>query len=112
MAFEVVRQEHGGTPVLKLHGELDTVSATQLDRALDDMAIGVSRVWIDLSELDYINSTGVRCFLRIVRQLRGAGGDLAFLAAPAKIERVFQYCGLSGYFRFYADAPAAAGLAR
>jgi anti-anti-sigma factor len=82
MTFEVTRQEDAGSPLLKLQGELDTVSAAVLDAALDDVAADWTKVSVDLSGLSYINSSGVRSFMRI--------------------ERVFHACGLSGYFQFHA----------
>jgi anti-anti-sigma factor len=63
--FDVAVDEDDGTVVLRLSGELDLVSEPILEAALE-RAKG-KRVRIDLAELAFMDSTGLRALLSAAR---------------------------------------------
>ncbi len=64
--FDVATDEEDGTVVLRLSGELDLVSEPILESALEG-AKG-RPVRIDLAELAFMDSTGLRALLSAARQ--------------------------------------------
>jgi anti-anti-sigma factor len=97
----------GGT-VLTLAGELDIASAPALERALDEFGASLPRrLVIDLRQVTFMDSTGLRALL-LARQ-RAADGDheLLLRPGPRQVQRVFELSGTLERFSFR-DPPAGA----
>jgi anti-sigma B factor antagonist len=68
--FDVVSEpQPGGGTLLRLSGELDLVGEPVFEQALADVAEQPIR--IDLSELDFMDSTGLRALLTAARAREG-----------------------------------------
>jgi anti-sigma B factor antagonist len=76
--FEVESEElEGGIRVFTVRGELDMNTAPELEKELD-AALGDSdaSIMLDLSECEFIDSTGIALIVRAWRRLdREAGGN-------------------------------------
>ena len=80
-------------PIVRVGGELDLSTAAQLCRAIHtaatDAALRPPRVVVDLTELEFCDSTGLGALVGAVREVRvlggqgGAGGDAGQHARPA-----------------------------
>lgn len=70
-------QLNDGVHVFTVRGELDMNTAPELDRNLEDaLSSGDALVMLDLSECEFIDSTGIALIVRAWQQLdRDAGGD-------------------------------------
>ncbi|MEZ5184093.1 MAG: STAS domain-containing protein [Acidimicrobiales bacterium] len=81
--------------VLVVRGELDAVSAPQLRRALDDArSAGADEVRIDLSDVTFIDSSGLQAITAALRELRDEGRDLRVEGASRAVRRIFEVTGL------------------
>lgn len=99
MQIEVLATPEGTS--LKLSGELDTGAAAELDARIETLVPEVqSNLKIDLTDLSYLNSTGIRSFLRLDKLLKAKGLSFVFKGASPPLFRIFRYCGLDTYFRF------------
>ena len=81
-----------------LSGEIDLSNATQLEHAIVDAVPNTARgMVLDLSELTYVDSSGIRLLLSLAGRLRWRGQDLA-LAAPdgSRCRRVLSMAGFDG----------------
>ena len=58
---------------IRLSGELDMSSAPELDRVLGAAVEHGGAVLVDLSELTFMDSTGINAFLKAARSLSGKG---------------------------------------
>ena len=81
----------GGVVLMVLAGELDLVSAGQLQSRIADVDLEEStHVVIDLAGLDFVDSTGINALLQSVRNIEARGASAA-LAAPGPVtRRVFE----------------------
>ncbi|NLG27745.1 MAG: STAS domain-containing protein [Chloroflexi bacterium] len=80
--------------VLTLEGRLDAVTAPQLDRQLAELPDGARQVIeIDLTNVVYIASSGLRVLLVAHRRQQQGGGCLRLRGANAKVWAVMQLCG-------------------
>jgi anti-anti-sigma factor len=83
-----------GVTRLRLQGTLDIATIGQMEAALARIRTGgVSRVIVDLSELEYISSSGLGSFLGVVDHFRRDGGDLAFVHLGERIKKIFKVVG-------------------
>jgi len=77
--------------VIKLTGSLDTQTFAQLDTELQRLdATAASLVVLDLKELNYISSAGIRVIQKGVRALAKHGGILKLFNPQPQVAKVFQ----------------------
>jgi len=95
--------------IVALIGDLDSCAAQELDAQLEALLPRIGEeLTVDLGQLSYLNSTGIRSFIRLEKLLAPAGKRFVFTNANARLRRIFQYCGLESYFTFLdGDASAA-----
>src|SRR5262245_21790834 len=84
----------GKVLVLKPEGRLDsnTVNAAEAD-LFSHLEKGETRVVLDLSQLDYISSSGLRLVLMLGKRLSLKGGKLALCGLKPQIREVFEISG-------------------
>jgi anti-anti-sigma factor len=87
----------GPVPVLRVRGELDLSTAPALCGTVEHTA-GNRRVLIDLSELSFCDSTGLRALVGAVREIEINGGRAALAVPPGSaMDRVLQLSGLGEF---------------
>lgn len=69
-------------------GELDVGTVPQLESALEKLQANGRTPIVDLRELTFIDSTGLRCLLRAGR--RAAPARLLVVRGPEHVQRVFE----------------------
>jgi anti-sigma B factor antagonist len=98
-------------PGVAVHGEVDLAVAAQLESALEGAILeSVGAFVIDLSDLDFIESTGLQVLLRARGLLGREDRALAVVCPRGPVRRVFELSGLSELFALYEtreDAAAA-----
>lgn len=100
--MDISQQEQAGIAVFTLKGRVDSEGAVDLDLALRAATSeGKHRMVLDLSEVRYINSAGLRTLADILTQNRERGGDLKLAALNPKVLRVFEIIGFEKFFQIY-----------
>jgi anti-sigma B factor antagonist len=84
----------GGERVIRLHGELDIDSAPDLERALLRSRPAQQRVVLDLSELKFMDSTGLRVLLRARAAAEEGRWEIFLRDVPSNIQRLFDMTGV------------------
>jgi anti-sigma B factor antagonist len=86
--LQITVRHAAGTALIALEGELDLATAPQLDETLEEL--GDQPVIVDLRELEYCDSVGLRLLLRRDAEAQEHGRRVAVVPghAPA-VERVF-----------------------
>jgi anti-sigma B factor antagonist len=99
--FAVERKDHGEVAVAVLHGELDIASADQLQRVLDGIVVERRSGLVDMTDLRFIDSSGLSVLIRAWKALEAQGQTLAMVAPVAAVRRVLGVSGLDALFRIY-----------
>lgn len=88
MSLKIV--QHANPPTIALTGRLDTNTAPQLDDVLNSVLAdhGISRLVFDLSQLEYLSSAGIRCFIRARKAIEAGGGKVAILNPQPAVRKV------------------------
>ncbi len=90
-----IRSEPQHAHFVSLEGELDLSNADALRAEFARIeATSVSRIVLDLSELEFIDSTGLAVILRAHERARNDGYVLRVLRPTGQVARVFELCGL------------------
>jgi len=79
-------------------GDVDAHTAPQLWPALDAMPTD-GAVAVDLSGVNFIDSSGLRVLVRAHRRQGEGGGSLTLLAASPAVARLLDITGLAGELR-------------
>lgn len=81
--------------LVRLSGELDVSSAEGLKNELNGKIDQIfTDIKIDMSNLDYIDSTGIGIIVGIMKRLRGEKKDISILNARENIKKIFNITGL------------------
>lgn len=108
MAFGIEQEEQGAVRILALSGRLDTETSADLELALQDLqAAGATHFLIDLAEIGYVSSAGLRVLLALAKQLDGGRGSLRLCELNAAVTQVFDVAGFSKLFSIYPTRAAA-----
>ena len=95
----------GDTAVVALSGELDVAGSAQLDseldRAIEDHA--PKTIVLDLSDLGFMDSTGLRLVVLADARARAEGRRLALVRGSDPVHRVFEITRMADRLDFVAS---------
>jgi anti-anti-sigma factor len=89
-------------PVLQVSGRLDASTVSVLERALlRAFSLGARAIVVDMGEVTYISSSGLRVLLTARRQARERGGDILLCALSPNVRDVLDMVGFTALFSIY-----------
>ena len=96
--FEVsVSELNGGIHSISVRGELDLSTAPDLERPLEEaLERGEGPILVDLSECQFIDSTGIALIVRALQRLEGGDGGrtLVVCSYNDQVRRVLDITGI------------------
>ena len=88
------RDEDGRT-IVAATGEVDVYTAPVLDEALSTaVSGGATRLVVDLSGVDFLDSTGLSVLVKALKRVRDADGSLDVVVTAERVAKVFRITGL------------------
>ena len=93
--MKIHSQKELTTLQLQVEGRLDTTTAPQLEEALGSNLIGITKLIIDFTTLDYISSAGLRLLLTAHKTMIKQDGQMVIRGANAEVQEVFLITGFS-----------------
>jgi anti-sigma B factor antagonist len=96
-----------GTPVLDLNGEVDSYNSPKLrERMVNLIDDGQSNLVINLSGVDYIDSTGLGTLVGGLKRASEKGGAIQIICPNEQIYKVFSITGLVKVFKIFDNEQA------
>ena len=80
---------------LLVKGRLDTMTSPQLDKEVETNLKGTELLTMDLSELDYVSSAGLRVLLSAHKSMKKQGGSMVVRGVNEEVQEVFTITGFS-----------------
>ena len=111
--FQILLHElDEGVLVIALSGEVDLGTVLPVrDAARAATESGDYRCIIfDLTELEFLDSTGLRVLVETHNKMAAAGGAMRIVNSSAGLAKVFEITGLDHVFEIVADRPTALAL--
>jgi anti-sigma B factor antagonist len=111
--FEVQSVElEDGIRAFTVHGELDMNTAPELERKLDEALTDSSAsIMLDLSECEFIDSTGIALIVRAWQRLESNGDDrrgrLVLCCINHQVRRLLKITGVEGSISMHEQRDAA-----
>ena len=90
--------EIDGAAVLKLKGRLDTKTSKDASEVFTQVGEKYDRVVLELEEMNYISSAGIRAIRNLYMILYKKGGELTVAHPGENVLQVFEMTGLSSLF--------------
>jgi len=107
--LDIRRRPLGGAPCLAVSGELDIAGVPELEQELEAaIADSVGAFLVDASELEFLDSSGIRALLRARALLGRRDRALGLVIPPGPVRRALDLAGVSDLFAIYASRAAAA----
>jgi anti-sigma B factor antagonist len=105
--LNVSSTSQGGHAVVTASGELDLYTAPRLQTVLASLLRErVDRVVVDLSGIEFCDSTGMNVLLSAMKRLKEQGGTLELAAPRPAVRRILQVTGLDTVFSVHDAVPA------
>lgn len=98
--MEIKKTADGNVLVLAVSGRLETVTAPQLDAEIQAIPDYVSELLMEISELEYVSSAGLRVVLVAHKKMKSRGGSMKISGANASVKKVFDITGFSPILNF------------
>jgi len=100
--FELTVSPSGEVPVLSVRGEIDHATAPHLLERLVSMRDSVTkRLVIDLTDVSFIDSTGMGMLVAADEFVRSLGGELRLVVSVPDVLRVFTITGSVVRFKIH-----------
>lgn len=114
--MEITHKRFHRVDLLSLKGRLDAAAAPQFRQQIESLfEQGRYRVVLDMSELEYLASPGLRVLIEARKRARDwkitdlEGGDVRIANLPPRIKEVFDLTGFTALFEIYPDVTEAVG---
>lgn len=77
--------------VAKIGGSMDTASAPRFQEEMEGrIKDGGKEFVVEVSELEYITSAGLRAILAVAKKVKADGGDICFCGLGGMVKEVFE----------------------
>jgi len=97
---------HDDHTIVTICGEIDLYTAPRLHSELASLLAGDSpaRMTIDMSGVEFCDSTGMNVLLSCLRRVRERGGELEIAAPKPAVRKILQVTGLDSVFTLVESA--------
>jgi anti-anti-sigma factor len=100
--MEISEDRRADVVVLALSGKLDATMAKGFEeKILAVIDSGAQRLVVDLAQLEYVSSSGLRVFLLAGKRLQARQGKIGLCALKDHVRQVFDLAGFSSILPIY-----------
>ncbi len=92
--MEIRKEKNGDTALIFVSGEVDSTNVNEFEETLNAFSEGEDKVIIDLGDLYYISSTGLRVLLMLQKRY-GRGDALSIRNTNEEVMDIFKVTGFS-----------------
>ena len=90
------------TTVVSISGSVDALTAQEVTSYLSSkIAGGQHHLVLDLGQVDYMSSAGLRAILSALKESRQEGGDLRLAAAQPGVEKILKLSGFTNILKSF-----------
>lgn len=92
--MEIKKAQEGSLLSIAVIGEINSTNAGELSAAFSELD-GVDRINLDLAQLAYISSAGLRSLLRAEKSMKKTGGKMVVTNVQSGVMDIFTMTGFS-----------------
>lgn len=91
--------------MVSARGDIDLSTLAKAVAALDSARAGVRTLILDLREMGFMDTSGVRLVIDEQRRAAEGGYRFAVVRGPRRVQRLFDISGLAGQPDLFVDQP-------
>jgi anti-sigma B factor antagonist len=96
--MEIFQENNNGVEVFSVKGSLDSNTSTEFEtRIYAALESGQRKLILNLENLEYISSAGIRVMLKTTKDLKRMEGTVVLCALQDYVREVFDIAGFDGY---------------
>ena len=89
--------------VLRFSGDITSASKTAVLGTYQGLPVESKRILLDLSKVDYINSSGIALIIQMLMLAGKAGQSVQTFGLTAHFQKVFTMVGMTKYTKLHPD---------
>ena len=94
--MEIQKQKHGDLLEIKIQGRLDAYWSDHLTTSIDEsIRQGSHKIQLNLAQVDYLSSAGIRVLLKFYKQLKAIKGSLSVTSPSEGARSILAMAGLA-----------------
>lgn len=102
--MEIVIDKIDNKTIVKVSGRMNSSNASEFEQKFSDLVNNEDTfVIIDLADLEYISSAGLRVILSAYKKIKGLDGRLVLCNLQEIVQQVFDLAGFSTIFEIAPD---------
>ena len=102
--MNLVIEEKENYAIMRLEGRIDATSAPILETKINELlGKGMVRLLIELSQVDYLSSAGLRFLLAATKKYKSYEGVLAIAAAGEEVMEIIKMAGFEKILNIFPD---------
>ena len=106
--MNIVVNKIGEINVVQVEGRLDTTNYGELEAELTKLTDNNEKyILLDLDNLEYISSSGLRVLLIFLKKMKAADGRFMLCGMSGEIRDIFEISGFVNIFEIFDDQEAA-----
>jgi anti-anti-sigma factor len=98
-------QRAGDAAVVRARGDIDLSTLSKAAAALDDARDGARTLFLDLREVGFMDTSGLRLVIEEQQRAVSSGYRFAVVRGPRSVQRLFEIAGLAGDDELFVDPP-------
>ncbi len=100
--MNITTHEENSISIVSLSGRMDASTTNDFENACNVLLQADKiKLLIDMNELEYISSAGLRGILTIVKRIKQKQGQIAFCALQNMVSEVFKVSGFTSMLSIY-----------
>jgi anti-anti-sigma factor len=105
--MEVTEGRSGTATTLRIVGRVDSSVSKLLEQKVLDLVSRDDRIVVDLRDMNYVSSAGLRSFIIFAKHARAKNQTIALCGMHEEVAEIFQISGLLQLFAIYDTVEAA-----
>ena len=106
--FSVKSERSEDVTVMTVSGRIDSVTASMLDEELGKVVRDNKKIVLDLKDVTYMSSAGVRAIVRTLQSAKKSGGGVKLAGVAKPVEEVLENVGMMELLQSYPSVDEAA----
>jgi anti-sigma B factor antagonist len=107
--LSIKNERNKNVTVITVSGRVDSVTAATLDAELAKIVSDNYRIVLDLKDVSYLSSAGVRAIVRTLQSAQKLGGGVKLAQIPENVSEVLQTVGMMQMMQVYSSVDEAVG---
>lgn len=96
--MKVLVKNSGDIAIVEVEGSIDSKTAPDLQQSILDIIDETHKIILDLSQVSFVSSAGLRVLLLVYRQLKAKDGKVVLVGVSEEIKEVMFMTGFINFF--------------